>query len=1714
MASPSEFVLSLGVEFDVQERDVQNLTKDIEDRIRRSGGIKIVNADTISEAKKAMKDLWDAIAVEADKYLKAVETGNTAVMRQAQTDIRALQKEMDRLYQSSENRGFKSSLTTYVKSVKSGYDEVIVKHQQLDKQIERSATQQTKLERQKQKEEEAALKASINVINQQLANRRKAAEEEERISKQQAQISSAFSQAEIERIRRATQEREKYITSADKESEKISRLIYFLEKNAQAVDKVEQEYKKGNITYEQATEKLDRLRTTHESLIARVSSSENRVDRLNKKFKESITSSDETRNSYDKLENQLQQLDSKASETAKTFDRLDDQIKGGWFNDFKAGFKSGLGEIGGMAVGARLASESIDLIVQGIKNVVSEVKELNKAMTDVQMVAGTTASETMDMFKDYNSLAKDLSVTTKDVAAGAGEFLRQGKSQAETMDLIKASTVQATLAQMDYSTSSELLTSTLNGYKMEVEDVMHVVDALVQVDFKAATSVQELATALQKTANTARISGVDFERLVGYLGAVSSATRQAPELIGRSFKTMFARMQSVAAGAKTDEEGNSINDVEEVLNKLGIRLRETNDTFRDMSDVLDDIAAKWDTLSDAQRNQISNSIAGKNQMEIFIALMENYDQALALEEEALNSNGAAMERYSIYQESIAAKQAELTAEFEKFAYSESTADLIKSFLELGKSLVYVAEALKPVIDLLSTTITIVSKLTGGIFEFVGAVLNLDADYFKKLFGKDTETNIENTEQKIADIKEQIELLNESDIDFDVKQEELQILKDNLKEANDELERLRGEKRNEGYSSNIQYSWYNTTGGNEILVDQEVNLKNINDLYEQEKQKVIELSDRKETLNKKNKEEYTLNERNLVVAKKNVKAYEDWIVEVYSQIRATQELFDEHGRLSDSLTEEERNIVLLVHSNADLLTAYHETSAYAEEAKNAIRDVAGAEADAKDKTDTLVDSIVSLNDTVNELDLEMSAVNAALEQYQNEGKLSAKTALDLVNANSKYAAALEITADGITLNVSKLQELSNQSILTARANILAARQTAAAWEAAQKSKDKLTGKPTGIEGTSHWAEENITTDYTTSWKPEFDSSYYDALLAGLMDYNYGSGTSNYRPPSSSGSDKDKDKDKDTSDRDAEEALRNYQNMLKEKENMFKAYLDNIIKIFDKEKDALEKEKDKWEEYYSAKIDAIKEQEELEDQELERQEKLLEIERLRADLAKASQTMVRRYRRGVGFVYETDTEAVAAAQDKLTTALKSYEEWQKKIDRDKEIKDIEDAKDKVIKDLDDQIDKLDELADKWKESLDITEDTTKYKDLLDDMAKFEKANLDERLKYLDDFTKAYMDLVNKINAANQVGNAGSSWGSIGGGSGNITQIGGSGGGSGATSTGKPGESTYTNSMGQTVKHTEGSGPGIIFDSPLGIIYNADGTNTADKYGETIWEYLGIEEPKGNYDLHGGIQSWFLDNWGFNPLEGSSPNNILVNGVPLNQHLASGKLIGPNDKGKPSTGGSSSSGSGSSGSSSNRNPNMGGGKDSYQDYLDDKYGGITSDDDYYKYTGNKPSTSGGKDYSKPSGSGSSDSSAYWSSEKDKNKGSSSTSGGRNPSTRPGTVEDTWYSARGRKNVFEDHMSIVGEEGPELRVLHQGDGIVPADATENLMEWGNFSPTEFISRIGEMTFMTPESGSDIYNMNFESLVLPDVTDFESFKEALISNSRNYAVQIQSNRK
>lgn len=130
-------------------------------------------------------------------------------------------------------------------------------------------------------------------------------------------------------------------------------------------------------------------------------------------------------------------------------------------------------------------------------------------------------------------------------------------------------------------------------------------------------STGEISTALQKVASSAGQAGVGLDKLIGLITISEEKTRQAPEVIGSAWQSIISRIGKVSAKVDVDDlvDANgkvvaTLNDADKVLTKYRINLLDTSGKMRDVGDVLDEIGAKWNTLTNTEQNQLAYVIAG------------------------------------------------------------------------------------------------------------------------------------------------------------------------------------------------------------------------------------------------------------------------------------------------------------------------------------------------------------------------------------------------------------------------------------------------------------------------------------------------------------------------------------------------------------------------------------------------------------------------------------------------------------------------------------------------------------------------------------------------------------------------------------------------------------------------------------------------------------------------------------------------------------------------------------------------------------------------------------------------------------------------------------------------------------------------------------------------------------------------------------------------
>nr|DAI66392.1 MAG TPA: minor tail protein [Caudoviricetes sp.] len=387
--------------------------------------------------------------------------------------------------------------------------------------------------------------------------------------------------------------------------------------------------------------------------------------------------------------------------------------------------------------------------VQQLKEVYDNVVKLDSAVVNLSMVTGYNRDRTKELVASYSEMAQELGAVTSEVAAAADDWLRQGYSLEDTNELIKTSTVLSKIGLIDSAEATQYLTSAIKGYKVEINDAMSIADKLSAVDMAAAVSVGGLAEGMSKTANSARLAGVEMDTLLGYLAAVGEVTQQDMASIGNAFKTMFARYSNVKLNKLVDDDGESLNDYERILTRVGIRLRDNLGEFRDFTDVLDDVQAKWSSLTEVEQSAIATALGATRQKENVLTLMENYGKAMEYAGISADSAGTAMEKYDAYSQGIEANIARAKASFESLSTNLLNSDAVVTFVKLANGALQFADALAKCKLLLPAIVGVVTSIKnvglsniGGIYprNALAVTLNeLSLNDGKRVLRKTTDT---------------------------------------------------------------------------------------------------------------------------------------------------------------------------------------------------------------------------------------------------------------------------------------------------------------------------------------------------------------------------------------------------------------------------------------------------------------------------------------------------------------------------------------------------------------------------------------------------------------------------------------------------------------------------------------------------------------------------------------------------------------------------------------------------------------------------------------------------------------------------------------------------------------------------------------------------------------------------------------------------------------
>ncbi len=311
------------------------------------------------------------------------------------------------------------------------------------------------------------------------------------------------------------------------------------------------------------------------------------------------------------------------------------------------------------------------------------VEQYNSLLTEISIVTGRTQSEVEQLGGTYRQLAKDMKVTSTQIAEAAVGYYRQGLNDTQVMERLTKTIQFSKTSGLQFANAAEYLTATVNSMDVSIERAADVFNYLGDA---TATGADEVAIAFSKVGGATKTADIAFEKMASWIAVISSRTREAAEVIGSSMNSILARYRNIKeAGFSMEDDGNTIvsNDVVTALGAAGINaIDQSTGQLRNYGDILDELAPKWKTLDSNTQAYLGTVMAGTRMQSRFFNLMENYQDSLTLYNEALQATGTTSEKYAQWSESVAASHERMNASLEALYANLVSSDALKAYYDL------------------------------------------------------------------------------------------------------------------------------------------------------------------------------------------------------------------------------------------------------------------------------------------------------------------------------------------------------------------------------------------------------------------------------------------------------------------------------------------------------------------------------------------------------------------------------------------------------------------------------------------------------------------------------------------------------------------------------------------------------------------------------------------------------------------------------------------------------------------------------------------------------------------------------------------------------------------------------------------------------------------------------------------------------------------------
>lgn len=350
-------------------------------------------------------------------------------------------------------------------------------------------------------------------------------------------------------------------------------------------------------------------------------------------------------------------------------------------------------------------------IIRYAREGINVVKDLNTALTEMRKVSDESISRLKEFQKESFDLAEGIGTTALEIQNSAADFMRLGYSLQEATKLSQDANIYANVGDMEINEATEHMVSSIQAWQSEFKSTTEASEQIInrynEVGNNFAITSADIGSAMERSAAALKAGGNDLNESIGLITA-GNLIQQDADTTANALKVMSLRIRGSKAelegmGETTDDLAESTSKLREQVKSLtGVDIMLDPNTYKSTAEIIQEIGAVWDNLTDVSQAATLELLAGKTRASTVSGLIENYETIEDVIKSCEESENSALEENQKYIDSVEGRLNLLKSQAQELAFVTIDDEALKKGISLLTDLLSLVTDLIDKIGLLST----------------------------------------------------------------------------------------------------------------------------------------------------------------------------------------------------------------------------------------------------------------------------------------------------------------------------------------------------------------------------------------------------------------------------------------------------------------------------------------------------------------------------------------------------------------------------------------------------------------------------------------------------------------------------------------------------------------------------------------------------------------------------------------------------------------------------------------------------------------------------------------------------------------------------------------------------------------------------------------------------------------------------------------------------